>query len=70
MLPQQAMVPSVLTPHANSIPALTDVNVPSGGLAPPSLTLPQQAMVPSALTPHPNPPPMVMEVNVPAGGVA
>jgi hypothetical protein len=50
--PQQAMVPSVLTPQAYSPPSLTEANVPVGGTASPSRSEPQQSMVPSVITPQ------------------
>jgi hypothetical protein len=54
MPPQQAMVPSVFSPHAYSTPALTELNVPVGGAVSPPKLLPQQAMEPSVLTPQAN----------------
>jgi hypothetical protein len=48
MLPQQASVPSVLTPHAWFSPAETPANVPEG--ASEYRLLPQQASVSSVLT--------------------
>ena len=72
LLPQQATVPSVRTPHVWSQPWLTETKVPAGLAMPPSL-LPQQATVPSVLTPHVSsngPAPALTEVNVPVGGAA
>jgi hypothetical protein len=71
MLPQQAMVASVLTPHPKKIPTLTDVNVPTGGVARPYRLTPepQQAMVLSVFRPHANPAPALTDTNEPAGGI-
>ena len=52
LLPQQARVPSVLTPQVKMPLALTEVKVPLGGFAWPWKLSPQQARVPSALTPQ------------------
>ena len=65
LFPQQAMVPSVLAPHANRSPAATDVKVPDGGVA--GTSIPQQAMVPSVLTPHAKYWPTLTDAKVPAG---
>ena len=73
--PQQVIVPSVLNPHANPMPALTEVKVPAGGVAVGRSThdwhaKPQQVMVPSIFTPQVKLSPALTEVKVPAGGVA
>ena len=68
--PQQARVPSVLTPQVNPKLALTDVKVPVGGVAWPELLLPQQAMFPLLLTPQAKRLPALMDAKVPPGGVA
>ena len=52
LLPQQATVPSVLTPHEWYEPADTAVNVPVGGVACPLRAVPQQATVLSVVMPH------------------
>ena len=58
MDPQHLILPSSLTPQVCSYPALTDRNMPSGGVAwpakdPYSFSLePQHSTVPSSLTPH------------------
>jgi hypothetical protein len=46
--PQQASVPSLFIPQAESKPALIEVNVPAGGVE----MSPQQARVPSLFTPQ------------------
>jgi len=63
MHPRNTLVPSVLTPHTDSVPALTDVNLSSGG----GSLWPQQPTVRSARTPQPTPFPTLMDVNVPTG---
>jgi len=68
--PQQAIVPSVLSPQVWDHPALTCVNVPAGGIAWPALFCPQQATVPSVLSPQLWESPALIWVNAPAGGVA
>src|SRR5205823_6215003 len=50
--PQQASVPSALSPQVCSPPALTWLKAPAGGVAWPLSLLPQQASVPSAFTPQ------------------
>jgi hypothetical protein len=69
--PQQAMVPSLLTPHVKKTPALTEANVPAGGSTWPNLLSPQQATVPSTFRPHVWAPPALTEakasVAVPPG---
>jgi hypothetical protein len=52
LLPQQATVPSVLTPQVWENPALTWVNVPAGTVLSPELLLLQQTTDPPTLTPH------------------
>jgi len=61
--------PSVRTPHVKPCPALTDTNVPDGGLVSPKESMPQQATVPSVRRPH-TCPPTLTDVNVPEGGSA
>jgi hypothetical protein len=46
------MVLSVFTPQVCPPPALTEVNLPRGGLAWPCSLSPQQATVPSVFTPQ------------------
>jgi hypothetical protein len=67
--PQQARVPSVLTPQTTRVPTLTAVKVSEGGVESPTVTkLPEQATVPSVLIPHSTESPVLTEVNVPFGG--
>jgi hypothetical protein len=68
--PQQATVPSVLSPQLWEPPALTWVNGPAGGVAWPERLSPQQATVPSVLSPQVCENPALTWVNAPAGGVA
>ena len=54
VLPQQATVPSVLSPHAcvPPSPALTALNSPGGAVASPNSFLPQHSAVLSGRTPQ------------------
>jgi hypothetical protein len=45
-------VPSLLTPQAKALPALTETKEPEGGETWPEESVPQQASEPSALTPQ------------------
>jgi hypothetical protein len=69
--PQQARVPSALTPHAAVALALTDAKVPVGGDASPRLypsPSPQQARVPSLFTAQAAALPTLTERKLPDGG--
>ena len=69
--PQQAKVPSVLTPHVWSSPVLTEENGPLGGVALPSSSLsPARPRCRLILTPQVCSGPVLTEVNSPSGGVA
>ena len=69
-LPQQTTEPSVFTPQVCLPPALTEANLPSGGVASPSSSLPQQATVPSVSTPQVCLPPALTEAySSPRGSV-
>jgi len=67
--PQQARVPSVLTPQLWASPAETEVKVPLATVDPPD-ELPQQSTQPSLRTPQAFSSPAEMAMNVPLGGVA
>jgi hypothetical protein len=70
--PQQARVPSALTPHAAVALALTDAKVPDGGAFSPRLypSTPQQARVPSVFTAQAAASPTLTEMKLPDGGLA
>ena len=63
-------MPSVRSPQLWSPPALTELNVPGGGVDSPSSFLPQQATVASVRTAQVWSPPASTALNVPPAGVA
>lgn len=49
LMPQHSMAPSLWIPQVPTVPALTSLKVPGGGLDSPLLLTPQQSSVPSDL---------------------
>ena len=65
--PQQTMKPSIFTPQLLQFPALTEVNLSSGGVSKPKAPMPQPETEPSVFNPQVKRVSVLTEMNSPAG---